>query len=85
MSEIGERELLSMNVEGLVGADYVDGVGDDGASDSEAQAFVEMLQGETGELSDPDFQEQFDSNFQTFSYLFMKSVYSYVEEEIKRP
>lgn len=56
----------------------------DEASDSDVQAFQELLQGEGQQPTEEELQKQYDKNFQTISYLFMKGVYGHVEEEIKR-
>ena len=49
------------------------------ASATDAQAFLEALEEEKEEL----LQAQYEKNFQTISYLFMKNVYSNVEDDVR--
>lgn len=52
-------------------------------SDTDAQAFLNALN-EEGLATEAELQRQYDKNFQTLSYHFMKRIFSHVESEIKR-
>lgn len=50
-------------------------------SESDVQNFLDLL---NGTPTEEELQTQFDKNFQTMSYLFMKGIYSNVEDEIRK-
>ena len=53
-----------------------------GVSESDEQAFLQMLQG--GGPSESELMKRFEKNFQTMSYQYMKQIFSHVEDQIRR-
>lgn len=84
MSDIGTTESIGSSTEDLLTTHPAGGATDRDASDADAQAFQQLLEGGGRQPTEQEQQEQFDKNFQTMSYLFMKGVYSHVEEAIRR-
>ena len=48
-------------------------------SDTDLETLLQQLNGT--QPTEEEMQEQFDKNFQTKSYLFMKDVYAFAEEK----
>jgi hypothetical protein len=53
-------------------------------SDTEVQELFEKLLAEGEAAMEAQLEDQFDKNFQTMSYLFMKEIYTHAEEETSR-
>lgn len=83
MSQITTLESVTASQQEFETAAPTHGATDGDASDADARAFLELLH--AGQIpSAEELQQKFDENFQTMSYLFMKSVYSHAEDEIKK-
>lgn len=59
--------------------DYFASQGSGEFSDADFEALLQQLQGEGP--TEAELQDQFDSNFQTMSYLFMRELYAYADEQ----
>ena len=53
-------------------------------TDADAQQFAQLVDGGVTFEEELTMQKQYDKNFQTISYLFMKGIFSHVEDEIRK-
>ena len=74
-------EIYLDSSQSQLGADATTSADDAQASAADAQAFLDALE----EQEEETLQAQYDKNFQTISYLFMKDVYSHTEDEVRAP
>lgn len=82
MSQITTLESVRTQSDGLAAVDAIHGATDGAASQEDIQAFLDLLN--AGEPTEEEMLEQYEKNFQTLSYLFIKGVVDHVEEEIKK-
>ena len=52
-------------------------------SDADAVRFQQQMDATSDDLTEEQLMEQYNDNFRTISYLTMKRIFSYVEDEIK--
>lgn len=53
--------------------------GSEGFSDTDLESLLQQLNG--AEPTEEEMKEQFEKNFQTMSYLFMREVYTFAEQK----
>ncbi|MEW4486735.1 hypothetical protein AB1L42_01555 [Thalassoglobus sp. JC818] len=51
-------------------------------SEADAQQFAQLVDEGTSLEDEITMQKQYEKNFQTISYLFMKGIYDHIEDEI---
>lgn len=56
--------------------------GPENVSEADLQAFLDFL-GASEEFATATLDAQFEKGFQTMSYLFMKGVFSHVEDQVR--